>query len=109
MNDLTTAIGLAIFLSVCIERVSELLVATPLELAFGKEWKYRAYTVQSFAFAIGCIVTVLARLDVVSLIASSIGYAMPESWGAIGFILTGFVIGGGSNLVSDIFSKFVKK
>jgi len=89
------------------------LVESLVELFFGQLFQRIAvlaplsWTQMYIAAAIGIAGAFVYGFDLVALLGSYIGLAMPITW--YGCVLTGLAIGRGSNYIHDLVGKFFTK
>ena len=92
---LAPMIAFAGFVSLVIERTLNLILR-PLLAAIPALDPYKDYISIVFGVAIGF----LFGIDLLSPLAEMMGFSVAVSWG--GVVLTGILMGGGSNLIHDI-------
>ena len=85
------------FLSLVLERLTELLIKPALTRLMDGRW---VWLTPYLAGLLGVLTAVALGLDLLEPIARSLGLVVV--WPLFGEILTGLVIGGGSNLLHDI-------
>lgn len=89
---------LALLLATLVEAGTEYLFGTPFDKI--PQLKDHKWTLMYAALVVGILVTVYYQLDLVSLLVKG----EPS---LVGEILTGTVIGRGSNYLNDLWSKFL--
>ncbi len=92
---ITSAIGLATFLAVLNAKIVEYFV-TPLFEAQGWNKRYQLYV----SLVTGLLISWVTRLDLITPLAEKIG--QPVMYPA-GMIITGVLVGGGANMIYDVF------
>lgn len=87
----------ASFLALVLERITELLIKPPLTSL--KNGRF-LWLIPYLASALGILTAVSFGVDLAEPIATALG--LKVAWPIFGEILTGLVIGGGSNLIHDV-------
>ena len=89
----TTALGAALFMALVLERLIELLVKPPLP-------EHLAPIVPYISAALGLVAALAFGIDLVTPTLEGFGVVPAVSWA--GKVITGLVLGGGSNLIHDL-------
>lgn len=91
----SNAMGLAMFLSVLNAKVVEYFV-TPLFEAQNWDKRYQLYV----SLVTGLFITWVTKLDLISPVAQEVGQQVIQP---AGIIITGILVGGGANMLYDVF------
>ena len=100
-------ITMVCFFAFVVERIVEWLFATPLEVMKGEDWKYRRILLPICSLFLAIPTVYFAQVDIIKAFAEQTNYTLPQGWGQMGIILTGVIVAGGSNLITDIKGKFL--
>jgi hypothetical protein len=96
------ALSLVVLLSVVVEKVVELFKTLVYSIPFLPD-KFRPFTLELLSLGVGVLLAYETQIDALNLI----GVKTMDN--LIGIVITGLVIGKGSNFVHDFFEHFITK
>ena len=111
LGTITILIAVAFALAFLVESLVEYLLGTPMEhVAALKPWKW---SLMYIAAVVGVALAIYWQIDLIAIVANGVASmtGMDLVWkvSIIGQILSGLVIGRGSNFLHDFLTKALKK
>ena len=95
---ITSVLSLSIFFATLNERLNELMVKPLVNLAPGS--KFASLTTPYLAMLTGVLLAIAFQIDIITPLVAALELAIPSPWP--GLIVTGLLIGAGSNFLHDI-------
>lgn len=105
LNTVAGAVAIAAFLALILERITEAFVSPIYSVLqkfltgeASKEQPYMVYV----TLALGVLIAYAFSVDAVTPTLTSLGQEIPARLSGAGWLLTGVIMGGGSNFLHDI-------